>query len=144
MNEKKFTINDCKIIDLPTVPDERGTLTFMETGNHIPFEMKRIYYMYGIPEKENRGDHANVYSEQVVIALNGKFDITIDDGKEKKTYTMNNPGEGLYIPQLIWVDIENFSPGSIILVLRPTPYDANDYIRNYEDYKKRVNDDTAI
>lgn len=131
-------MNGVRIISLPRISDERGSLTFMEGNSQIPFEMKRIYYVYGVPESQNRGAHANIEAEQIIIAVSGKFDVTLDDGDERKKYTLESPDKALYVPPKIWVELENFSAGAVMLVLRPTAYDKNDYIRDYEEFRAMV------
>ena len=131
-------VDNCRIIPLPCISDDRGSLTFMEGNSQIPFGMKRIYYVYNVPENKNRGAHANIESEQIIIAISGKFDVRLDDGKEKKEHTLGNPAEALYIPPKIWVELENFSHGAVMLVLRPTTYDKNDYVRDYGEFMKLV------
>ncbi|MEK6922607.1 MAG: FdtA/QdtA family cupin domain-containing protein [Nanoarchaeota archaeon] len=133
-----MSLKECKLLKLPTFPEERGTLTVIEGNNHIPFDLKRIYYVYEVPENQKRGSHSNKYSSQVMIALNGKFNVTLDDGKEKKKFTLDNPSIGLYVPHMVWIDADNFTRGTIMLILRPTIYDKNDYIGDYEEFKRRI------
>ena len=132
-------ISDCKIIDLPKVCDDRGSLTFLENSNHIPFDIKRIYYLYNIPENKSRGAHGHINLEQLIIAINGKFDITLDDTTSKKSFHLNSPNQGLYVSKGIWRNINNFSENAVCMVLASLPYDENDYIRNYDEFIKFMN-----
>ena len=130
------TISDCKIISLPKIGDPRGNLTFIEGNKHIPFEFKRVYYVYDLPGGEERGGHAHKNLEQFVIAAMGSFDIILDDGKERKRYHLERAFYGLYIPSMIWRGIDNFSSGSFCLVLASKYFDEGDYIRDYDEFKK--------
>ena len=118
--------------------DPRGNLTFVENNNHIPFEIKRVFYLYDVPGGESRGAHANVDTKQFVIAMSGSFDVIVDDGRQHKKFSLNRAYYGLYIPNMIWRGIENFSSGGVCLVLASTFYSANEYIRDYEGFKKAV------
>lgn len=133
------TVNDCKILDLPKIPDVRGNLTFVENNKHIPFEIKRVFYTYDVPGGESRAEHANIVAQQCIIAMSGSFDVVVDDGKNQKKFQLNRAYYGLYIPGMIWRGIENFSSGAVCLVLTSTPYDAKDYIREYDEFKKKAN-----
>ncbi|MBI2971121.1 MAG: FdtA/QdtA family cupin domain-containing protein [Candidatus Aenigmarchaeota archaeon] len=119
----------CKMLSVPSIKDERGILVFVEGGKHIPFPIKRIFYIYGMQKK--RGGHAHKKCEQVIIPINGKFDVITDDGKARKRYRLDDPGAALYVPPKIWVEVENFSRGAVILVLSSDLYKENDYIRDY-------------
>ena len=132
------SVHECKIIDLPKIPDPRGNLTFIENNTHIPFEMKRVFYTYDVPGGESRADHANIDAEQFIIAMSGSFDVVADDGKQKKRFHLNRAYYGLYLPKMMWRGIENFSSGAVCLILTSTLYDENDYIHDYEDFKKRT------
>ncbi len=129
-----MTINDVKIIELPKFLDERGNLSFAQNNTQIPFEIKRTYWIYDVPGGEERGGHAERENEELIIAMSGSFDITVDDGKEKKTFTLNRSYYGLYIPKGIWRDMSNFSTNSLALEFGSIPYDANDYIRDYDEF----------
>lgn len=131
-------MNPCKIIDLPKISDVRGNLTFIESMHHIPFKIERVYYLYDVPGDEERGGHAHKNLEQLIIAISGSFDITVDDGIESNTYSLRRPYYGLYIPSFIWRTMENFSTSSAALVLASKPYDESDYYRNYEDFIKSI------
>lgn len=134
------TLNDIKIIDIPKIIDSkgRGKLSFIEK-NIIPFEIKRVYYLYDVPTDANRGGHAHKDLCQLMIALSGSFEIYLDDGKNKKKYMLNKPYKGLYIPNGIWREMHNFSSGSICLVLASDYFEESDYFRNYQDFKKSKN-----
>lgn len=132
-------VNDCKIIELPKFLDARGNLSFAENFTQIPFEIKRTYWLYDVPGGENRGGHAEINNEELIVALSGAFDIVVDDGKEKKTFTLNRSYYGLYLPKGLWREIKNFSTNAVALEFGSIPYDANDYIRNYEAFKAYAN-----
>lgn len=134
------SINDCKIIDLPKFLDVRGNLSFVEQNNHIPFEIKRTYWLYDIPGGEARGGHAYINNEEFIIALSGSFDVVVDDGKEKKTFQMNRSYYGLYIPKGMWREINNFSSNSFALEFGSTEYNETDYIRDYDTFLKLKQD----
>ena len=133
----------CKILDLPKILDHRGNLTFIESFNHIPFDIKRIYYLYDVPGGAERGGHAHKNLEQFIIAANGSFDVVIDNGSEKERYHMNRSYYGLYIPTMVWRELDNFSSGSFCLVLASEVYDEKDYIRDYNSFKKSVHKGTS-
>jgi dTDP-4-dehydrorhamnose 3,5-epimerase-like enzyme len=121
-----------KIIDLPKIEDSRGNLSFIEGNKHIPFDIKRVYWIYDVPGGEFRGSHAYKTLHEFIIAISGSFDVVLDDGKEKKTYSLNRSYYGIYVPNLIWRSLENFSTNSLCLILSSDYYDANDYIRDYD------------
>jgi WxcM-like, C-terminal len=122
------------MISLPRVTDPRGNLTFVEGGLHVPFEIKRVYYVYDVPGGAERGGHGHKALEQVLIAVSGSFDILVNDGTEKRTFHLNRSYHGLYLPPMIWRDLGNFSSGSVCLVLASAPYDEGDYFRDYARY----------
>lgn len=129
-----FSIFDCSIIHLPKIHSRQGNITPVENGINIPFVVKRIYYLYDIPGGESRGAHGHKKLESLIIALSGSFDVTIDDGVNKKTMQLNRPYLGLNVKPGMWRDISNFSSGAICLVLASDKYDVEDYLRNYEDF----------
>jgi len=131
-----MTLSKCKTIDLPKITDERGNLTFVEGNKHIPFEIKRIYYLYDVPGGESRGGHAHKSLQQFIIAASGSFDVILDDGFKRKRFYLNRSYYGLYVPSMVWRELNNFSSGSVCLVLASEYYDENDYIREYETFKK--------
>ncbi len=123
-----------EIIQLPRVLDNRGNLSFVEQSRHIPFEIRRTYWIYDVPGGEARGGHAFKRSEELIIALSGSFDVKLTNGEETLTFSLNRSYYGLYIPAGWWRTMDNFSTNSFTLVLASTPYDAEDYIRNFEQY----------
>lgn len=129
-----MTINDCRIIEIPKFLDERGNLSFAQNNTQIPFEIKRTYWIYDVPGGEERGGHAERENEEFIIAMSGSFDITVDDGSNKKTFTLNRSYYGLYIPKGIWRDMSNFSTNSLALEFGSIPYNADDYIRDYDEF----------
>ena len=131
-------LEKCKIIDLPKIVDPRGNLTFLESNQHVPFEIKRIFYIYDVPTGESRGAHAHHDLKQFVICLSGSFDVSLDDGVNKKNFHLNRPWQGLFIPPLIWSAEKNFDPGSVCLVLTSELYDPKSYIRDYDYFQKLV------
>lgn len=135
-----MTISDCKIVELPKFLDVRGNLSFAEQNNHIPFEIKRTYWIYDVPGGEARGGHAFRENQEFVIALSGAFDVVVDDGQNKKTFTLNRSYYGLYIPQGLWRTMENFSTNSLALEFGSIHYDEKDYIRDYGDFLKLKKD----
>ena len=128
------TVDDVKIIELPKFLDARGNLSFAEQNNHIPFEIKRTYWIYDVPGGEDRGGHAFKENQEVVIALSGAFDVVVDDGENKKTFTLNRSYYGLYSPKGLWRTMENFSTNSFALEFGSVAYSAEDYIREYDDF----------
>ena len=129
-----MTIDDVKLIELPRFTDARGNLSFVEEQKQIPFVIKRTYWIYDVPGGENRGGHAYRITDEFIIAIAGAFDITVDDGKNKKTYTLNRSYYGLYVPHGLWRTMDNFSTASLALEFANTKYDRNDYIENYTEY----------
>jgi dTDP-4-dehydrorhamnose 3,5-epimerase-like enzyme len=121
---------------LPKVDDARGNLTFIEGMDHVPFDIKRVYYLYDVPGGESRGGHAHQKLEQFIIAANGSFDVVIDDGYNSMRFHLNRSYYGLYIPKMVWREIDNFSSGSVCLVLASEHFSEEDYIRNYNEFKK--------
>ncbi len=127
-------IENCKIIDLPKINDPRGNLTFVEAGHHIPFDIKRVYYLYDVPGGSERGGHAHKDLYQLIIAISGSLDIHLDDGHSKKTIHMNRSYYGLYVCPMIWREMDNFSSGAVCMVLASNYYDEADYYRNYDEF----------
>ena len=137
-------INDCRIIELPKFLDARGNLSFAENNAQIPFEIKRTYWLYDVPGNVNRGGHAEINNEELVIAMSGAFDITVDDGHEQKTFTLNRSYYGLYIPKGLWREIKNFSTNALALEFGSIVYDVNDYIRDYEKFCRFATTHTEV
>lgn len=131
-----MAIEDVNLIELPRFNDPRGNLSFAEQNNHIPFEIKRTYWIYDVPGGESRGGHAYISTEEFIIAISGGFDVTVDDGNNKKTYTLNRSYYGLYIPKGLWRTMDNFSTNSLALEFASTKYDRKDYVEDYYEYIK--------
>lgn len=127
-------IERCRIIDLPKISDPRGNLTFIEGGRHVPFPIERIYYLYDVPGGAERGGHAHRQLEQLIIAMSGSFDVILDDGRAKKRIHLNRPYFGLLVTPMIWRELDNFSSGSVCMVLASRPYEESDYYRDYGEY----------
>ena len=123
------------IIQLPKFLDTRGNLSFIEQENHIPFKIQRTYWIYDVPGGEKRGGHAYKENEELIVALSGGFDVIVDDGNEKKTFSLNRSYYGLYVPKGTWREMQNFSTNSLALILSSTRYDESDYIRDYDEFK---------
>lgn len=128
-------LDQVKIISLPKISDARGNLSFVEQQNHIPFDIKRTYWIYDVPGGEERGGHAFISTQEFIIALSGSFDLLLDDGMEKIRICLNRPYFGVYVPKGIWREILNFSTNSFALEVASTSYDPNEYIRDYSKYK---------
>ena len=126
--------NEVKIVDLPKITDQRGNLTFVEGGQHIPFDIKRVYYLYDVPGGAERGGHAHKELQQLIVAMSGSFDVVLDDGTEKKRFHLNRSYYGLYVPTMLWRELDNFSSGAVCMVLASNHYDEEDYYREYGDY----------
>lgn len=128
------TIHDTVLLDISKIHDTRGNLSVVQ-GNDIPFEMKRVYYLYDVPSGARRGGHCHIDQQELLVALSGSFDVILNDGKEQKKVTLNKPNVGLLIVNGIWRELENFSSGSVCLVIASDVFDEADYIRNFEDFK---------
>jgi hypothetical protein len=122
------------VISLPKIEDGRGNLTFIESRRHVDFEIKRVYYLYDVPGGADRGGHAHRTLRQLIIAASGSFDVVLDDGRERTVIHLNRSYSGLYLAPMVWREIENFSGGSVCLVLASAHFDESDYIRDYQDY----------
>ena len=127
-----------RIINLPKIADHRGNLTFIEGNRHIPFPVRRVYYLYDVPAGAERGGHAHKVCQEFLIAASGSFTVVIHDGHKRKKFFLNRPHYGLYIPQMIWRELENFSSGSICLVVSSEEYDESDYYRNFKGFLKAL------
>lgn len=131
-----YNINDVKIIDLPQFLDQRGNLSFIEEKQHFPFKINRVYWIYDVPGGQIRGGHAFKKQHEMIVALSGSFDVIVDDGVQKKTFSLNRSYFGLYIQAGLWRQMENFSTNSLVMIVSSTTFDEIDYIRNYNDFLK--------
>lgn len=131
-----ISIQDAKIIELPKILDARGNLSFAEQNNQIPFEIKRTYWIYDVPGGEARGGHAFRQNEEFIVAISGAFEVVVDDGMQKKVFSLNRSYYGLYVPAGLWREMENFSTNSLALEFGSMPYDTADYIREYDEFLK--------
>jgi dTDP-4-dehydrorhamnose 3,5-epimerase-like enzyme len=129
-------IEDCRTVVLPKITDPRGNLTFIEGRRHIPFDIKRVYYLYDVPGGAERGGHAHKALHQLIIAMSGSFDVVLDDGANKKKIHLNRSYQGLYVCPMIWREIDNFSSASVCMVLASNAYDEDDYYRDYTKFMK--------
>jgi len=134
MHPSNNSIETCRVLEFPRIEDRRGNLTFMEGGRHVPFEIKRVYYLYDVPGGAARAGHAHKQLEQVLVAMSGSFDVTVDDGHNRRKFHLARSYYGLYIPPMVWREIDNFSSGSVCLALASIPYDENDYYRDYQAF----------
>lgn len=134
-----MSVSQTQIISLPKIVDFRGNLSFFESLNHLPFDIKRVHWIYDVPGGESRGGHAYKTTEEFIVALSGSFDVLLDNGfGEKQSYHLNRSYMGIYVPKMIWREMENFSTNSLALVVSSTLYNSEDYIRNYEQFIKEV------
>jgi hypothetical protein len=128
----------CRIIDLPKVADPRGNLTFVESNVHVPFDIRRVFYLYDVPGGERRAGHALKTCEQFLVAMSGSFDVVLDDGRDKKRLHLNRSYFGLYIPPMVWREIDDFSSGSVCMALASDFFSEDDYIRYYDEFMRAV------
>jgi len=128
------SLTNCKIIELPKIEDRRGNLTFIEGQEHVPFDIRRVYYLYDVPGGAERGGHAHKDLHQLIVAMSGSFDVILDDGRERRRFHLNRSYYGLYICPMIWRELDNFSSGSVCMALASNLYSESDYYRNYEQY----------
>ena len=131
-------LKKCHMIDLPKINDPRGNLTFIEGGRHVPFEIRRVYYLYDVPGGAERGGHAHKELHQLIVAMSGSFDVILDDGRERQRIHLNRSYNGLYVCPMIWRELDNFSSGSVCMVLASNHYDEADYYRDYQEFLKAV------
>ena len=131
-----MTLNNVQLIELPKILDDRGNLTFIEGSNHIPFKIERTYMIYDVPGGETRGSHAYMELNEFIVALSGSFDVLLDDGNQKRCYSLNRSYYGLYVPKMIWRSLENFSTNSLCMILASEKYNEEGYIKNYEQFKQ--------
>ena len=129
-----MSVRDCRIVDLPRISDPRGNLTFVEGHHHVSFDIRRVYYLYDVPGGAERGGHAHKQLQQLIVAISGSFDLHVDDGSERRTFHLNRSYYGVYIPRMVWREIDNFSSGAVCLVLASERYDEEDYYRSYSDF----------
>lgn len=127
-----------RIINLPRVHDPRGDLTYVEANKHVPFEIRRVYYLYNVPVDAQRGGHAHRELEQVIFALSGSFRLKIDDGLQKSEFWMRDPRQGLFVSRLVWREMDSFSQGAVCMVLASQPYSEDDYFRDYDEFLQNV------
>jgi glyoxylate utilization-related uncharacterized protein len=133
-----MTPQGCRIIELPRIADPRGNLTFVESNRHLPFEIQRVYYLYDVPGGAERGGHSHKRLQQLLIAISGSFDVVTDDGTQRRRFHLNRSYFGLYLPPMTWRELDNFSSGSVCLVLASAPYDEADYYRDYPTFLSEV------
>lgn len=132
---EKYSVYDCSVIELDRHhSDRKGNLTVVENGETLPFDVKRVYYIYDVPGGENRGAHAHKQLEQLIVAASGSFTVTLDDGKNKRSFFLNRPYQGLYVKPGLWRDLVDFSSGAVAMVLASEVYQKGDYIRDYQDF----------
>ncbi len=133
-----ITLADCRLLDLPRIAQPRfGSITPVEGGKDVPFEIARVYFLYDIPGGESRGGHAHKELEQVIVAALGSFEVEVDDGSRKMTFMLNRSYQGFYLPRLVWRELKNFSSGAICLVLASQPFREEDYLRDYAEFIRR-------
>ena len=132
---KKSTVYDCTIIEIDKHQHDKGNISVIENERTIPFDVKRVYYLYDVPGGESRGGHAHRELQQLIVAASGSFNVTLDDGSVKRTFTLNRPYQGLLVVPGIWRELDDFSSGAVCLVMASMVYDANDYIRDYKQFK---------
>lgn len=132
------TIDDCKILNFPQEEDPRGSLTYIYENNHVPFDIKRVFYIYDVPAGKDRGAHAHKECHQVIIAASGALEVYLSDGTNERVVTLNRPYQGLHVPPGVWAHEQNFTSGALCLVLASHEYSAEDYIRDYDDYKAYI------
>ena len=136
-----MSLENVKLINLPKIKDPRGNLSFFESNNQIPFIIKRVYWIYDVPGGEIRGSHAFKESQEFIVALSGSFDVVLHDGDREQRYSLNRSYKGLYVPNMLWRRLENFSTNSLALIVSSISYDKIDYIRNFEEFKRLKNED---
>ena len=133
--EARGSLKHCGVIELPRIQDRRGNLTFVEAGRHVPFDIQRVYYLYDVPGGAERGGHGHFRLRQLIVAMSGSFDVVLDDGQQRARYHLNRSYTGLYVCPMIWRELDNFSSGSVCLVLASEPYEESDYLRDYETFR---------
>jgi len=133
--EARGSLEHCGVVELPRIQDRRGNLTFVEAGRHVPFDIQRVYYLYDVPGGAERGGHGHFKLRQLIVAMSGSFDVVLDDGKRRVRYHLNRSYTGLYVCPMIWRELDNFSSGSVCLVLASELFDEADYLRDYETFR---------
>jgi dTDP-4-dehydrorhamnose 3,5-epimerase-like enzyme len=136
-------LTGCRVVTLPRISDPRGNLTMVENNAQVPFDIQRVYYLYDVPGGEVRGGHAHQQLEQLVIAASGSFEVLVDDGTHRERFFLNRSYFGLYIPRLVWRELDNFSSGSVCLVIASRPYEEDDYFRSYEEFMASMQREAA-
>lgn len=136
-----MTLERCHLIDLPKISDPRGNLTFIEGSRHVPFDIRRVYYLYDVPGGSERGGHAHKALHQLIVAMSGSFDVVLDDGKAKRRFHLNRSYHGLYVCPMVWRELDNFSSGSVCMVLASNLYDEDDYYRDYGQFMRAADGD---
>lgn len=131
-------LENCRIVELPKISDPRGNLTFVEGNRHVPFPIERVYYLYDVPGGAERGGHAHKGLSQLIIAMSGSFDVILDDGREQRRHHLNRSYVGLYVCPMIWRELDNFSSGSVCMVLASNRYDESDYYRDYAEFRSAI------
>jgi oxalate decarboxylase/phosphoglucose isomerase-like protein (cupin superfamily) len=131
--------NEIHLVDLPKILDDRGNLSFIEEESHLPFGIKRIYWIYDVPGGEFRGSHAFKETEELIVAISGSFEVVLHDGTQERKFHLNRSYHGVYVPKMIWRRLENFSTNSLALILASTNYSEEDYIRNFDEFLKLQN-----
>jgi hypothetical protein len=131
-----MSLDKCHIVQLPKISDPRGNLTFIEGNGHIPFDIRRVYYLYDVPGGAERGGHAHRDLQQLIVAMSGSFDVLLDDGRQKQRYHLNRSYYGLYVCSMVWRELDNFSSGSVCMVLASNCYDEKDYYRDYDEFQR--------
>jgi hypothetical protein len=129
-----LSLDGAQIVTLPRIANPKGNLTAIEEHVHVPFDIRRVYYLYDVPGGESRGGHAHRALEQFIVAASGSFEVVLDDGTDRRSFFLNRSYYGLYVPPMLWRELENFSSGSVCLVLASAPYDEADYIRDYDEF----------
>jgi len=135
---RETQVSGCRFLDLPKFTDERGSLSFAEPHEHVPIDLERVYYLYDVPPDKTRGDHAHERLKQVMIAVHGSAEVLIDDGRREEVHVLDDPSEGLYIGPMVWRSLRNFSSGGVVLNLASRPYEEDDYIHDYETFKREA------
>jgi hypothetical protein len=133
-----MSLERCHLVDLPKITDPRGNLTFIEGNKHVPFDIRRVYYLYDVPGGSERGGHAHKALHQLIVAMSGSFDVVLDDGGTKRRFHLNRSYYGLYVCPMIWRELDNFSSGSVCMVLASNLYDESDYYRDYGEFQRAL------